>query len=231
MSTVSVQKTTYLTRPDIQEMCNYFPKPIAALILSHLSTEIMYLCRKDQAWHNFIWGKNGLSGIGVFLNTQNEDVISYAIATMSKMDITIPFVNVRLPQQRIVLLTKHLRAYIYRTRLQQPDNANKSVQTIANLVAMYVERRKDDECQNKCQDERCDEMFDTKQVNPICVIVYSLLNDNYMTLEQTFEVINILIPILTRKYLFNINDTIQYIQECWGVNNPIVQEMIDVLQK
>jgi hypothetical protein len=217
--------------PDIQEMCNHLPKPIVAIILSHLSTEIMHLCRKYPKWHNFIWGKNGLSGIGVFLNTQNGDIISYALATMSKMHMGIPFVNVPLPQQRLALLNTHLRSHIRSTQLQQPENAEKSIKTITNLVAMYVETRKDDECQDKCQDEKCDEMFDTKQVNPICVVMYSLLNDNDMTLEQTFEVINILVPMLTRKYLFNINDTIQYIQERWGEDNPIVLEMVSVLQK
>jgi hypothetical protein len=224
MATVSVQTATYfLTIPDIQEMCKHLPKPIVAHILSHISTEIIHLCRKYPKWHNFIWGKNGLSGIGVFLNTQNEDVISYAIATMSRMDITIPFLNVRLPPNRISLLTKYLRAYVRKTQLHQHEDAQNSVTTVVSLVEMYMITRKDDECKNECQDE--------KQVNPICVVMYSLLNDNDMTLEQTFEVINRLVPILTRKYLFNINKTITYIIDCWGVNNPIVLEMVAVLQK
>jgi hypothetical protein len=231
METLVVEETIYLTLHDITKMCNHLPKPIVAIILSHISTELIWLCRKDQEWHNFIWGKNGLSGIGVFLNTHNQDVVSYALATMSKMDICIPVVYVRLPQQRIVLLTKYLRAYIHMTQLQQPDKAERSVQTITNIIDMYVATRKDDDCQDEYQNEKCDVMFDTKQVNPICVVMYSLLNDNNMTLKQTFEVINRIVPILTRKYLFNINDTIRYIRERWGENNLIVQEMTTVLQK
>jgi hypothetical protein len=218
---------TSLILHDIQKIFNGIPKTVLALILSHFPIELTWLCKNLRRWDDFIWGKGGLSGTNVFLDTDNCDVIRYALYRMSKEYKIIPFANIQLPPRMIILLNKHIRDYISRSMSHQLESADNSLKTIENLISMYTGTCKKD----KYKGDKRNEKFDKNQVNPICIVMYSLLNDDCTKLCDKFKIIAKVVPILKWNYLFNINETIQYLEERWGIENPIVREIVGVLRE